>query len=310
MEQAKERARIVVAICTYRRNDGLARLLQALIACADRVRDRAVVGVAIVDDTPEGEARPVADIYASSFELGVRYLISGQQNISVARNKALEAALEWADWIAMTDDDCEPIPEWLEAFLVVLEKTGADAVTGALVRRVPSGSPRWLTDEPFLQVGISRTVDCGEASTAATNCSMIRSGWLRDHPHIRFQPSLGVIGGEDMVFYRSARAEGLRIRFSSHGFVYENEPTERATYKYQLYRFFWEGNSSYVTSVQSGVPRWRMVIHALASLVRAVVRPVGRVIRGKKPQLRYCLALILNAIGKIIGFAGIRIAHR
>ena len=33
------------------------------------------------------------------------------------------------------------------------QRTGADAVTGPMVRRVPSGSPRWLTDEPFLELG-------------------------------------------------------------------------------------------------------------------------------------------------------------
>lgn len=310
MAHPEKRDRILVAVCTYRRNAGLTTLLQALEVCADRVRDRAAVGVVIVDDTREGQARPVAEAFADRFELGITFLISGHQNISMARNKALEGALPGSDWIAMTDDDCEPAPEWLDAFLAVLEKTGADAVTGEMVRRVPPGSPRWLVEEPFLEVNIDRMDDCSEAPTAATNCSMIRSQWLREHPQIRFEPSLGVIGGEDMVFYRGARAEGLHIRFSAKGHVYENEPAERATLGYQLYRFYWEGNTSYVTSVRSGVPRWRMFIHGLASLARAVLRPLGRMMRGHNPQLRYCAASILGALGKLVGVIGIRVAHR
>ena len=309
MEQPNKRDRIAVAICTYKRNDGLRTLLRALTVCADRVRDRAAVGVVIVDDTEEGLARPVADEFADAFELGVEFLISGKQNISIARNKALEAALRTSDWIAMTDDDCEPVPEWLDAFLTVQERTGADTVTGAMIRRVPPGSPRWLTEEPFLHVGITHVDDCAEVDAAFTNCSMIRSRWLREHPHIRFQPSLGVVGGEDMVFYRGAQAEGLRIRYSKRGFVYENEPPERATLRYQLYRFYWEGNSSYVTSVRSGVPRWRMLVHGLASLARAAARPFGRVVRGRTPQLRFAFASVLNAVGKLVGVVGVRVAH-
>ena len=89
--------------------------------------------------------------------------------------------------------------------------------------------------------------------TIGASCSMISSKWLKEHPTIRFHPNLGVVGGEDMVFYRTARAAGLRIRHSERGWVYENEPPSRATLSYQLRLFFWHGNSSYVTSVRSGV---------------------------------------------------------
>ena len=109
--------------------------------------------------------------------------------------------------------------------------------------------------------------------------------------------------------WRRAQAEGLRIRYSKRGFVYENEPPDRATFRYQLYRFYWEGNSSYVTSVRSGVPRWRMFVHGLASLVRAVARPFGRVWRGETPQLRFAFASVLNAVGKLVGVLGVRVAH-
>src|SRR5512132_1901283 len=112
-----ERTAIAVAICTYKRNELLTRLLEALLVCAEQVRDRAAVGVALVDDTPDGQARVVADAFADRFELGLEYRISGRQNISLARNLAVATALDLGDWIAMTDDDCEPPSQWLEALL-------------------------------------------------------------------------------------------------------------------------------------------------------------------------------------------------
>ncbi len=310
MVTASDRARVVVAICTYRRNADLEVLLRALGDCAARVRDHAAVGVAIVDDTASGDARPVADAFADSFELGLRYGISGRQNISLARNMVIETALGFGDWIAMTDDDCEPPAEWLEELLRVQAMTGADAVTGRMVRRAPPGSPQWLTDEPFFDLGVEVAQDGAEVPAGATFNSLISADWLRLHPDIRFDPEFGVIGGEDMMFYRAARAAGLDIRFAARAFVYENESPARATLGYQLYVHYWHGNSACHSSVGSGMPRWRMAVHGGASLARAVAYPIKRIASGKTPQFRYGMALMLHAAGKLVGVAGVRVDHR
>jgi succinoglycan biosynthesis protein ExoM len=304
------KTRIAVAVCTYKRNDALEVLMRALEACARQLGERAAVGVAIVDDTADGQARSVVEAFAGRFELGLEYRISGKQNISIARNLALETALGIGDWIAMIDDDCEPPPQWLEALVDVQKRTGADAVTGRMIRRVPHGSPRWITDQPFLDLGVEEFPDGGEMPSAATFNTMMSAQWLTAHPNIRFEPAMGVIGGEDMVFFRAARAAGLTIRFSERGFVYENEPAERVTFGYQLYVHFWHGNSAALSCIESGMRRSRMFIHGGASLARALVRPAGRLARGKKPQLRYGLAQLLHATGKLLGSAGVRIDHR
>jgi glycosyltransferase involved in cell wall biosynthesis len=310
MSTAGGRTTIAVAICTYRRNDLLTRLLEALLVCVEPVRDRAAVGVVIVDDTPEGQARPVAEAFAKGFELGLQYRVSGKQNISLARNMAVETAIQMADWTAMTDDDCEPPPHWLEALLDLQQRSGADAVTGRMVRRVPDGSPSWIIAQPFLDLGVERHPDAAPMEVAATFNSMLSNIWLKAHPEIRFDPAMGVIGGEDMVFFRAARAAGLTIRFSERGFIYENESAERATFGYQLYVYFWHGNSAALACIESGMHRWRMFIHGGASLARALTRPVMRVVRGEKPQLRFCLAQMLHAAGKLLGSVGVRIDHR
>ncbi len=310
MENGSGRTSVVIAICTYKRNDLLSILLQALIKCADRVKSRAAVGVVVVDDTASGNARVVADRFADKFELGLNYSISGQQNISLARNMAVNAAIRIAEWTVMTDDDCEPPEVWLEALLDSQHKTGADCISGRMVRRVPPGSPEWLTTEPFLELGVVEPADGAELEAGATFNAMIRSRWLLDRPGIRFDPAFGVIGGEDMVFFRAARAEGLKIRFAAASFVYENEPAERATFGYQLYIHYWHGNSAYLSSVKSGVPRGRMFIHGLASLCRAIFRPVRRLASGQTPQWRFGLASVLHALGKLAGSFGVHVKHR
>ena len=301
---------IAVAICTYDRNDALSNLLEALLTSASRVANRAIIGVVVVDDSADGRARSIVKQYEERFDLGVTYRISGRQNISLARNLAIETASAIADWTAMIDDDCEPRPDWLEALLDTQGQTGADAVTGTMIRRVPPGSPKWLTEEPFLELGLDFSKDGAELASASTFNSMISSRWLQEHPTIRFQPTLGVIGGEDMVFYRGAHAAGLRIHFSERAAIYENEPPSRATLAYQLRCFFWHGNSSYVTSVRKGINPLRIFVSGTYSLVQAFMRPVGRICRGQRPQFRYCLASALHAVGKMIGPLGIRVKHK
>jgi hypothetical protein len=41
-----------------------------------------------------------------------------------------------------------------------------------------------------------------------------------------------------------------------------------------------------------------------------VLRPVARIVRGQKPQLRYALAQVLHGSGKILGSLNVRINHR
>lgn len=300
---------IAVVICTYKRNEALKTLLEALLVCGERVAKRAAVGVVVVDDTTEGNARTVVEQFEGRFELGLTYRISGRQNISLARNLAIETGSEIADWTAMIDDDCEPVPEWLVAMLDTQQETGADTVTGTMVRRMPAGSPKWLTTEPFLEYGLHGADDGAQVPLASTFNSMISSRWLKEHPTIRFQPDLGVTSGEDMVFYSSARAAGLKIHYSERAYVYENEPPSRATLSYQLRAFFWHGNSTYVTSVRNGAHPVRMFLHGANSMRKALSRPIIRLSRGEGPQMRYCLASALHATGIMIGVCGVRLNH-
>ena len=305
-----DRSTIAVAICTFKRNDLLTRLLNGLLVCADHVGARASVGIILVDDTPGGLARPVAEVFADRFELGLHFRVSGRHNISLARNLAVEAAIDIAEWTVMTDDDCEPPPEWLDGLLDAQKLTKADAVTGRMVRRVPEGSPRWITEQPFLELGVEVLPDGAEMTSAATFNTMISSRWLKTHPDIRFDPHFGVVGGEDMVFFRAARAAGLSIRYAERGFVYENEPADRATFAYQMYVYYWHGNSAALSSIQSGMSRSRMFIHGAASFARALARPVLRFGQGRPPQLRFALAQTLHATGKLLGTLGVRVDHR
>ena len=301
---------VVVAVCTYRRNDQLRRFLEGVAVSASHAADLCRTGVVVVDDTVERMAEPVVRGFSERFELGLEYLVSGQQNISLARNVGLEAAVAEADWIAMTDDDCVPEPNWLRALVSAQQRTGADAVSGLLVRRVPADAAPWLSDRRLLGQGVGSFPMDADIPIASTHNSMVSGAWLRSRPSIRFDPALGRLGGEDMLFFRTAHAHGLRITYAADAIVFEDQPPERLTYRFILHQSFWLGNSTYVTLVESGeASRARMAMHGVARTGRAVVRPLLCLLRGRGPDLRYNLVRAAGGVGTLLGVAGIRVNH-
>lgn len=305
------RPKVLVTVCTYRRNDGLREVLEGLQVAADKVRERAAVGVVVVDDNPDRLAEPVAAANDDHFELGVRYCHSGKGNISVARNLGLEIAAAAADWVAMTDDDCVPVPEWLVAHLDCVTETGATASTGPLVAIAPAATPSWVTDQPFLLLGQFDYSWRERLDLAATNNSFVAASWLRDHPEVRFSDDLGKVGGEDMVFYRTAHRHGLDIRYAPDAAVHETQPADRLTYRYLLRRAFWLGNSEAVTNlVTKDAGRGRLLLRAGNRVRKTVQRSAIGAFRDGRPQLRYTLAASLGGVGMALGALGIRVEHR
>ena len=89
-----------VCIATYRRPDGLARLLQSI---EDQVIvDDCEVEIVVVDNDP-GSAEDVVSQFAANSRFPVRYLTQSEPNISITRNVAVASAL--GEFIWFIDDD-------------------------------------------------------------------------------------------------------------------------------------------------------------------------------------------------------------
>ena len=98
-----------------------------------------------------------------------------------------------------------------------------------------------MTDQPFLNEGLMHAADGAQMPVAATHNSMVSSDWFRNHADIRFDPELGVLGGEDMVLFRTAEQLGLRIHFAAAAVVYGYESADRTTLRYRLRSNYWLG---------------------------------------------------------------------
>lgn len=308
---SSELMKVAVYVCTYRRNEALARMLDSLEVAADRAAEVADLGVVVVDDNVDRSAEVVVAESTNRFSLGLHYRWTGSGNIATARNAGVEAAMEIADWVAMVDDDQVVVPEWLTELIRIVRQTGADAVTAPVYAKFADDAPSWIRNQPFADLWCTPAKPDGAPVTdLQTANSIISARFLSENPSVRFAADLGQVGGEDMVFYRAALDAGLKAHYSHHAVNWELEPPERATYRYQLRRNLWHGNTEAVTNLRAGRDsRLRLMARAAKRGIQALTHPIRQVAAGQPPQFRYAAAYALQPAGLLLGAAGVKLAH-
>ena len=216
------------------------------------------------------------------------------------------------DWVGMVDDDQVVVPEWLSELFAVQRRTGADAITAPVYPRFPDSAPAFLTDQGFADLWGTTVKEDGSAVTdLQTANSIVRTSFLAEHPTIRFSSDLGRVGGEDMVFYRAALDAGLKAHYSREAINWEYYEGPRATWRYQLRRSLWMGNTEAVTELRAGrAGRARLVARSAKRAIRSLaIDPAARVRAGEPPKLRYALTYAVQPVGILLGVLGVRLDH-
>lgn len=300
--------RIAACVCTYGRNEPLRRLLNRLAEIADAGPHE--LALIVADDNPDQGARPVVDAFSGRFPLGVHYLVNGTQNISNGRNLVLNRAVELADFAVMTDDDCLPDARWVDALLATQAATGADAVSGPMIADPPPGAPAWIAREGLFDALDQFAPVDGELDHGQTNNCLLSCHWLAEHPEHRFDPAFGRLGGEDMVFFRTAVRSGMRAWFSAAALVHAVEPLEEMRLRALMRTSYWLGNSDAVVNLRLGdAGPGRVALRGAKRTVLALGGPLVHLARGRRPRIRTALVLAARGVGTLVGAAGVRVRH-
>lgn len=222
-----------VCIATYRREDGLSRLLAA-------VRDQAcpegwAVEVRVINNDPEADAEAWC-AYTAARHPGVRCDVERRRNIAHARNAAV--AMGRADAFLFIDDDEVPAAGWLRALLRRVEE--ADAMFGPVIGHPAAGTAAWLTrsgafDKPGPDHdGELHWTQTRTSSTAVAGAWIGRAGrW--------FDPDYGTSGGSDVEFFRRIAGEGARFVHERRALVYEDIEPDRCNWRAVLRRRYRAG---------------------------------------------------------------------
>lgn len=293
---------IVVALASYRRNAELSvtlpKLLEQLATVPNPTR------ILVVDNDPDGGARPVLDELADA---RVSYHHEPTPGIAAARNRALQEAVD-DDVLIFIDDDETPRPAWLSGLVGVYESTRPAAVVGPVVSEFAGPLDDWIAAGGYFE---RRRMATGTAiETAATNNLLLDLHQVRA-AGLSFDQAFGLSGGSDTLFTRQLTARGLRMLWCDEAVVIDHVPADRATRRWVTRRAMRYGNSWSRTSIVMArgrvgrtATRFRMAVNGAVRVAAGGARwAMGRVVRSTRHDARGTRTL-MKGVGFLRGAVG------
>jgi succinoglycan biosynthesis protein ExoM len=302
---------VVVGVPTYRRPAELADLLPLLLAQAEALPGRRV-DVLVVDNDPEGSARPVVDrLRADGHGERLHHAHEPVPGIAAVRNRILDVATERFDagLVAMIDDDERPAPGWLAALVRTQEDTGAVLVAGRVVPEFEGPLDPWVAAGRF---HTRRNLATGTPLTlAAAGNLLLDARRVRDLGQ-RFDVGLGLAGGEDTLFTRELHARGALMVWCAESVAVDRVPRERMTRRWVLARAASHGDAW----VRSGLRladgpagqarvRVRAVVGGAARVLAGAVRAALGLVRRRPVDQARGLRLLMRGAGMVRGAWGL-----
>lgn len=225
---------ISVCICTYQRPQLLKRLL-------DELRDQDTRGlftysIVVADNDYLQSAMTVVSDLAVTSTVPIRYCVEPQQNIALARNKAIENTD--GDFVAFIDDDEFPTKQWLLTLFDVCNEYGVDGVLGPVKRHFDEEPPKWLVKSKFYEREIYPTGSIVRWREGRTGNVLLKKKVFANDLE-PFKPQFR--GGEDTDFFRRMIERGHRFVWSSEAVAYEVVPPARWKRTFMLKRALLRG---------------------------------------------------------------------
>jgi len=270
---------VAVCIATCRRPRSLGRLLDSLEGLS-WPSGAGGIRVIVVDNDEAGSAREAVEERRTGYRWELQYVAEPRRNIALARNRAIEVAVEGrAEWVAFIDDDEVASPVWLEELVRVAGATGAPIVGGPILPRYEEGVPGWVARGGFFEV--PRFPDGSAVDMAFTGNVLLWAEYLRAGG-ARFDAGFGLSGGGDSHFFLRAVRDGVAIAWADQAIVVETVPVSRAGAGWILRRAFRVGNRTVACE--------RMLLPRRSWMPVRALKAAGRILEG-------CLLLLPSLAG-------------
>jgi succinoglycan biosynthesis protein ExoM len=211
---------ISVCICTYKRPELLRHLLVEL-----GKQDTAglfTFSIVVVDNDRERSAEPTVTEFAAGSSIPAKYCVEPQQNIALARNRAVENTT--GEYIAFIDDDEFPTPFWLATLFKALQEYGVDGVLGPVKPHFDEHAPRWVVqgkfyDRPSYPTGFVIDWKKGRTGNTLLKMEVLRSAGELFRPQFRT--------GEDQDLFRRLIEKGHVFIWCAEAMAFETVPPVR-----------------------------------------------------------------------------------
>ena len=239
---------VTLLVPTYRRPDGLRRLLTAIAGEEPPFTWEIVV----VDNDRAGSARDVVEAHRHLLPVPTRYVVETAVGAVHARNRGIKEAAGRV--LAMLDDDVVPRPGWLAAVCEPVLSGEAAAAGGKVVLDPAVARPRWL-DEDGLggyltahSLGLERRALTGNEIVVTANAAFDREAVEQVGG---FDPTYGPRGrvqivADDAHLVREIMRAGGAVMWLPDAVVVHDLPPQRLNRRYLLRRAYWQGRSDWL----------------------------------------------------------------
>jgi succinoglycan biosynthesis protein ExoM len=195
--------------------------------------------VVVVDNDRAESGRRVSESFAPQTRMNVSYFVESEQNIALARNRAVQEAK--GDFLAFIDDDEFPCNRWLLNLYQSLRKFNADGVLGPVIPFFEIEPPRWVVRGRFFERQSFETGTVIRNAKHTRTGNVLFSGDVFTEKASSFDPLFGITGGEDVDFFRRMMQKGKVFTWCNEAFVNESVPRQRLKRSYLLRRALLRG---------------------------------------------------------------------
>lgn len=266
---------ITVCVCTYKRPLLLAELIRGLIS--QSTGNLFSYSIIVVDNDYRKSAENTVSYFKKNSRIDIEYFIEEKQNVSLARNKAVNNAK--GGLIAFIDDDEFPAQDWLLNLFRVFQKSGCSGVVGRINYKFSDAAPEWVKKTSFFNLGYKTgTILTRDIYTA--NVLLDRRLFSLENNY--FLPEFGG-GGEDSVFFYRSRKLGHNFIWCNEAVVHTLVPQERLEIKWLLRRALRYGTVDFKvkTDNRPSIIRFMVVFKSLFLIFASVVISAFSLILGK-----------------------------
>ena len=131
---------ISAVVCTYNRSESLRDTLRALKG--QELRDGLLLEILVVGNNSRDRTRQVGEEEAQESRWPIRYIFETAQGLNYARNRGVNESQ--GEFIAFTDDDVIPDPQWAHELWKTANAHQADCVGGKILPLWFEQAPSWM----------------------------------------------------------------------------------------------------------------------------------------------------------------------
>ena len=296
---------ISVCICTYRRNEMLARLLRTV--AGQETAGLFDFSVVVVDNDAAGPARETVTLAGRELGLDITYGIEPVRTIPAARNHALRLAR--GNYIGIIDDDELAPPQWLVTMYKAIQTFDVDGALGPVHPFFEKRPPAWLVKSRFCERPVHRTGTLLDWEDTRTGNVLLKKSVFDEH-RLCFDLKCET-SGSDKEFFREAMDMGCRFIAVEEAPVFEIVPPERQTKGYYLRRAMVQASNErkFRAPHLHGLSRMAVPMKAAAALaIYTLMLPFCALI-GSHAVMRYAEKIVYH-LSWLMAMIGIDLARK